>query len=90
MLEGPYMRNLPQLKDAQTVSVIQKYHLKCKSCDWTTSYTDISGQLDIGGKQVRCPSCRKGVVEVEVDERHFGSNSLNVPRSYLEFILTDW
>ena len=66
----------------------QKHYLKCESCLWTTSYIDITGYLDMTGKKVQCPACKKGIVEVI--EMSCDQNERYVPPSYLAFVLTDW
>lgn len=73
MLEIPYLNDLGNVvqhrqaintseKDAEFFS--QKHYLKCESCHWTTSYIDVTGYLDISGKQVKCPTCNEGIIEV--------------------------
>jgi len=66
----------------------QKHYLKCESCLWTTSYIDITGYLDMTGKKVHFPACKKGIVEVI--ETSCDQNERYVPPSYLAFVLTDW
>ncbi len=97
MLETPYLndlRNVVQSRQAANTSekdaefFSQKHCVKCESCHWTTSYIDVTGYLDISGKQVQCPTCKKGIIEII--ETSCGQNDVYVPPSYLGFIFTDW
>jgi len=66
-----------------------KFQLRCQACNWESSYTDFSGSLGISKKQIRCPGCKNGSVEI-IDAISHTSECVNISRRCLEFVLTDW
>ena len=65
--------------------VDQRYILKCSLCLWSTSYVDITGNLNLPSNSMSCPRCRKGFIEVETS---MSKKIFEFP-AYLDYVLSD-